>query len=319
MTREIAIQVTRMLITQSAHELILIWNDKDLEKQIMEEFPPTLKMRTKSIYRTDIPSNFLSFFEPVCNERICSPTLDMLINEIFLLYTACKEKTEVDIRYTFNILNNWNTIFSTSKYLKTSPDVLDLLAKLKGLVNVYKYSDEIECFVDNNQEIPIDRRIEDFLNDAYIYKLSKEKYYFGIPSRAKESVHNFKQLIKRAILDNLKCTIKGGVQLYIANCEIELPVLNNQGKYYSPPIVPLKDIYLSEINNYISKNSLNRLYFIETMPAYRAGFRLYACNGNEFNQSLVAEGLKFNGEYCLGGDNWIEINLSNSRIGHLVF
>jgi len=319
MTREIAIQVTRILINQSAHEIIFTWNNKELEKQVMEEFPIRLKRRTKSIYLTDIPSNFLSLFEPICNEQICSPTLDMLINEFFQLYMACKERTEVDILSTFNILNNWNNVFNTSKYLRTSPDVQDLLAELRGLINIYKYLDNIECFVDVDQEIPIEKRIEDFLSDAYINKLSKEKYYFGIPARAKESIHNFKQLIKNIALGNLKCAIKGSVPLIIANAEIELDVLKEQGKYYSPPVVPLKDIYMSEINNYISKNSLDKLYFIETMPVYRAGFRLYACDGNESNQSLVAEGLKFKGEYCLGGNNWIEINLSNSRIGNLVF
>lgn len=64
---------------------------------------------------------------------------------------------------------------------------------------------------------------------------------------------------------------------------------------------------------------MNELYFIETMPTYRAGFTFYACNGNEFNQSLVAEGLAFKGEYCLGGHNWVNINLSNSKMGNLVF
>jgi len=319
MTREIVVQVMRILISQSAHEIILIWNNKALEKQVMEDFPQRLKRRTKSIHLADIPSNFLSFFEPICNEKICSPTLDMLINEIFLLYTACKERTEVDIRYTFSILNDWDNIFNTSKYLKTSPDVLDLLAELRGLTNVYEYSDDIEYFIDNDQEIPIEERIEDFLEDAAINKLMEEKYYFGIPEHAIESIRAFKHLAKNIVLDNVKIKIKGSVPFSIATGEIELNVLNKQGKYYSPPVAPLKNIYMSEINNYISNNSLNRLYFIETMPAYRAGFRLYACNGNEFNQSLVAEGLKFRGEYCLGGNDWVEINLSNSRIGNLVF
>ena len=147
MTREITIQIMRTLISQSAHEIILIWNDKALEKQIMDQFPTMLKKRTKSLYLTDIPSKFLSFFEPICNEQIYSPTLDILINELFLLYIASKERTEVDIRSSLYILNNWENVFKTSSYLK-STKVLDLLAELKGLVNVYKYSENMECFVD---------------------------------------------------------------------------------------------------------------------------------------------------------------------------
>jgi hypothetical protein len=309
----------RALISESAHEIVLVWNDKDLEKQIMEDFSTKLKSRTKSLYLTDIPSNFISIFESICNEHICSPTLDTLVNEIYLLKIACKERTEVDIRSSLNIINNWNDVFRTSKYLKSSPEVADLLAELKGLVNVYNYSEKIECFVDTNQEIPIEKRIEDFLNDAYIDKLSKEKYYFGIPSRVKESVFNFKQLIKNNIIKNMKCTIKGSVSLIFATAQVELNAFDKQDKYYSPPIAPLKGIYMSKINDYINNNSLNDLYFIETMPTYRAGFTFYACNGNEFNPSLVAEGLEFNGEYCLGGNNWVNINLSNSKIGNLVF
>ncbi len=253
------------------------------------------------------------------NEHICSPTLDILMNEIFLLYMACKERTEVDLMSTFNILNNWDNVFKTSRYLKTSPEVPDLLAELRGVINLYRYSENIERFTDLDQEIPIEKRIEDLLDDAYMIRLSKEKYYFGIPTRARESIHRFKQLLKNPALSNLNLTIRGGIQCYFANGEIELSPFENESRYYSPPIAPIKDIYMSEINNYISKNSLNRLYFIETMPEYRAGFKVYACDRNEVNPSIVAEGLKFKGEYCLGGNNWIEINLSNSRIGNLVF
>ena len=106
---------------------------------------------------------------------------------------------------------------------------------------------------------------------------------------------------------------------FFANLPIELKIISKNDKSYSPPIAPLKEIYMSEINEYISKNSLNEIYFIETMPTYRAGFTFYACNGNEFNPSLVAEGLEFKGEYCLGGNNWVNINLSNSKMGNLVF
>ena len=113
MTREITIQIMRTLISQSAHEIILIWNDKALEKQIMDEFPTMLKKRTNSLYLTDIPSKFLSFFEPICNEQIYSPTLDILINELYLLYIASKERTEVDIRSSLHILNNWENVFKT--------------------------------------------------------------------------------------------------------------------------------------------------------------------------------------------------------------
>lgn len=319
LTKDIITQITRILIDQSAHEIILVWNNKDIEEQVMEEFPPMLKRRTKSVYLTDIPSKFLSLFEPICNEQICSPTLDMLVNEIFLLHKACEEKTEVDLISTFNILNDWDNVFRTSRYLKNSPEVLDLLAELRGIINLYRYSEGIERFVDLDQEIPIEKRIEDLLNDAYMIKLSKEKYYFGIPSRARESIHRFKQLLKNPALSNLNLTIRGGVQFYFANGEIELSPFKNESKYYSPPVAPIKEIYMSEINDYISKNSLNRLYCIETMPEYRAGFKLYSCDGIKVNPSLVAEGLKFKGEYCLGGNDWIELNLSNSRIGNLVF
>ena len=40
MTREIDDTIMRMLINESAHEIILIWNNKAIEKQVMEEFPP---------------------------------------------------------------------------------------------------------------------------------------------------------------------------------------------------------------------------------------------------------------------------------------
>jgi hypothetical protein len=319
MTREIVRQVMLALISESAYEIILVWNDKDLEKQIMEDFPNKLKSRTKSKYLTDIPSNFISTFESIRNDHICSPTLDTLVNELYLLKIACEERTEVDIRSSLNIINNWDDVFRTSKYLKSSPEVEDLLAVLKGWVNVYNYSEKIECFVDTNHEIPIEKRIENFLNDAYINKLSKEKYCFGIPSHVKESVFKFRQLIKKIKKEHLKCAIKGSVSIGFATAQVEKTIFDKQYKYYSPPIAPLKDIYMSKINDYINQNSLKELYLIETMPTYRAGFTFYACNGNEFKPSLVAEGLEFKGEYCLGGNNWVNINLSNTKIGNRVF
>jgi hypothetical protein len=250
------------MISQSAHEINLIWNDKDIERQIMHELPIKLKQRTKSIFLTDIPSNFLSFFEPICNEKIYSPTIDILINDFYLLNLACKERTEVDIRCTLNTLNNFDSIFNKSEYLKTSSGVLDLIAELKGLTNAYKYSENMECFVDTNQEIPLERRIDDFLNDAFVEKLSREKYFFGIPSRVKESIYNFKKLIKNNILSNVECVIK---PFFFANSPIELNIINGPDKIYSPPIGPLKSIYMSKINDHIRRESLNKLYYVDSL------------------------------------------------------
>jgi hypothetical protein len=317
MTREIIMQVMRIMISQSAHEINLIWTNKDVEKQIMNELPTRLKRRTKSIFLTDIPSNFLSFFEPICNEKIYSPTLDILINDFYLLHLACKERTEVDIRCTLNTLKNFDNVFNKSEYLKTSPGVPDLIAELTGLINAYKYSENMESFVDTNQEIPLDRRIDDFLNDAFVERLSREKYYFGIPSRVKESIFNFKQLIKNNILSNIECVIK---PFFFANSPIELNIINGQDKTYSPPIGPLKSIYMSEINDHIRKESLLKLHYVDTSPINRAGYMIHECNGHEINRSLDAAGWDFEGgEYCLGHADWINIDLSNSKLGKLVF
>lgn len=314
MTREIAVQMMRTLISQSAHEIVLVWNDRSFERLIMSDFPIMLKRRIKSIYLTDIPSEFLSLFEPICNEQIFGPALDTLLNEIYFLYMASKERTEVDIISSFNILINWNNIFHKSEYLKSSTDVLNLISLLMGLINSYRYSENIECFIDNNQDIPIEKRIEDFLSDAYVNNLSKEKYFFGIPSRAKQSILNYRRMIADKFVNRMEFVIK---PFFFASLPIELNIMGKNTSNYSPPIAPLRDIYMSEINEYILNRDLKRLYFVETMPTYRSGFTCYECNGNDFKPSLIASGLDIDGEYCLGGINWVNIDVSHNKIRKL--
>jgi hypothetical protein len=316
MTREIIKQVMRTLISQSAHKITLIWNNRDLENEVMEEFPTRLKGRIRPVYLTDIPSNFLSLLEPICNDKIRSPTLDILVNDIFLLYTACKEQTELDICSTLNVLNNWDSTFATSNYLKYSSDVQDLLSELKGLINSYRYKEDIESFRDINQDIPVDKRIDDFLNDGYVEKLSAEKYFFGIPSRFKQSIFKFKQIIKEHFLDRCEIALN---PFFFAETPFEVTIPLWKKVNYYPPISPLKQIYSSKINDHILSNRIGNLYFIETMPAYKAGFTFYECNGKEVNQSLYASGLEFKGEYCLGGNKWVNIDLSNNKTMNIVF
>lgn len=301
-SRELLINSTSILINQSAHAINLICsnNDEQIEKDLLNEIPVRLKGRIRPIYLNKKLSNrFLSFVEPIYNDKISSPIIDILVNDLYSFLIASKQRTEVDAISLFQITKNWEELFKNSQILKDS-DVKYLFDQLNGLINVYKYSESIECFIDENKKIPIDKRLEDILNDAHFEKLSREKYLFGIPNKAKMAVFNFKQLINDKILPNLGLSLK---PLLYSTSPINLDIRKqmDQKVGYSPPIYSLDEILYSTINEYLTKNSLDRLYFLNSMPFNKAGWIIHECNSENGFEAHLITGKECRGEYILRG------------------
>jgi len=316
-SRDLLVNLTRMLIHESAHEINLICNDRNIANNILNEVPVRLKRRIKPIYpNKNLNRRFLSLIEPVYNEEIASPAIDTLVNEFYSLIIASKEQTEVDATQFLFLSKNWDRIFKRSKVLQKSDAAKVIFNQLHGVANLYEYNENIECFIDTNREIPIDKRLEDFLNDAYVEKLSQEKYFFGIPGKVKMAVLNFKQLIKNKILPNIKLTLK---PMDFANAPISLNMdierVLNQRISYSPPIYPLNNISFGIINQYLTDNLLDRIYFVQSMPFNKAGWIVYECNKrNEIVRHLVASGRTFEEEeYYIGGGRWENVDISYSK------
>ena len=69
------------------------------------------------------------------------------------------------------------------------------------------------------------------------------------------------------------------------------------------------------INQYLTDNLLDRIYFVQSMPFNKAGWIVYECNKqNEIVRHLVASGRTFEEkEYYLGGGRWGNVDLSYSK------
>ena len=165
-------------------------------------------------------------------------------------------------------------------------EALFRLDELKGLYSIYYIPLKIENFRihPSIEQISVYEKISDFLEEAEMIKLSKEKYFLGIPSKAKiiykklrssipkyaNEHKKYLQLSMELIKYSQKVVIPENIEHILKNGFSNKEFLN-----YNPPLVDLdyyrvqtcKQIFPSSFPNFIFSDGATRgmtdQYFLE--------------------------------------------------------
>jgi hypothetical protein len=250
----------KSLLSHSAQKIYLIDMAGKLKDNMLTNLPDYLKPRIELIDNQKIFESVDNMLTPVWNDldnlwkkvrAINGATNDdsnghehgyCLLGEFLTTLTvSTKYNTEADID-----LDVVNQAIVRIKKQATSQESQIVIARIEGILNCYKLKRKIPSIKTAAQILPKDL-LADLLDDSAIISLSKERYYFGVPSKAKIAMIRTRQKIREILTvpRNRKYLVMAGKFGNIATKQInvELPDFDAQNEpSFSPPFLPLDEM-----------------------------------------------------------------------------
>ncbi|MCD6513891.1 MAG: hypothetical protein J7L07_03105 [Candidatus Odinarchaeota archaeon] len=235
--------------------------------ETIKEYPPSLQNRIEIVDKKGKDWNrVINYFKPVHNEIADSPFVllyNIVVDFLYKLLLASKYNAEADVSQS-------QFIGSFIQLLKDQIEDVEAKFRLDQLLGIYSnYSNpvKIETFtIFPKISIPsIYHKISDFLDEAEVIELSRNRYYLGIPSMAKTMHIKIKKAVRHffsekkyekykkviGISTELIQTVGAteGIKIPNIDCFRELHSLE-----YHPPLVDL-DYFRVQICKQVSPNS----------------------------------------------------------------
>lgn len=232
--------------------------------ETVKEYPLSLQNRIEIIDRGGKDFNRVTnYLKPVRDEIMDSPLIlsyNTIVDFLYKLLLASKYNAEADVSQS-------KFIGYFIQLLKEQIDDAEAKFRLDQLFGIYSnYSNplKIETFaISPNISIPsIYHKISDFLDEAEIIELSKNRYLLGISSKAKTALIKMKKGIRHFFSEKKYEKYIGVVteltQIVETTEGIKIPSIDFfKGLYsseYNPPLVDL-DYYRVQICKQVSPNS----------------------------------------------------------------
>lgn len=255
------------LVRCAAHKIYVPYRKPRFRGSIDEaikEYPLSLQKRIEIIDRKGKDFNrVINYLKPVHDEIMDSPLIlsyNTIVDFLYKLLLASKYNAEADVSQS-------KFIGDFIQLLKDQIDDAEANFRLDQLFGVYSnYSNplKIETFATYpNISIPsIYHKISDFLDEAEIIELSKNRYLLGIPSKAKTALIKMKKGIRHFFSEKKYEKYIGAAteltQIVGITEGIKIPNIDYFRELYSseynPPLVYL-DYHRVQICKKVSPNS----------------------------------------------------------------
>ena len=255
------------LVRCAAHKIYVPYRKPRFRGSIDEaikEYPLSLQKRIEIIDRDGKDFNrVINYLKPVHDEIMDSPLIlsyNTIVDFLYKLLLASKYNAEADVSQS-------KFIGDFIQSLKDQIDDAEANFRLDQLFGIYSnYSNplKIETFATYpNISIPsIYHKISDFLDEAEIIELSKNRYLLGIPSKAKTALIKMKKGIRHfpsgkkyekyiSIATELTQIVGFLEGIKIPNIDYFRELYSSE---YNPPLVDL-DYYRVQICKQVSPNS----------------------------------------------------------------
>jgi len=235
--------------------------------ETIKEYPPSLRNRIEIVDKEGKDWNrVISYLKPVYDEIVDSPLVlsyNMVVDFLYKLLLASKYNAESDVSQS-------KFIGSFIQSLRDQIEDTEAKFRLDQLLGIYSnYSNplKIETFtIFPNISIPsIYHKISDFLDEAEIIELSKNRHLLGIPSKAKIKLIEMKKGIRHFFSEKKYEKYKKYIgitreflQIVGTTEGVRIPNIEYFRELYSseynPPLVDL-DYYRVQICKQVSPNS----------------------------------------------------------------
>lgn len=247
--------------------------ESSMDETIME-LPPSIKNRIEIIDREGKEYNrIIKYMKPICNELVDSEQFIGLGEEyyavvdfLYKLLLASKYRAEADVSRSKSI----GVFIQKLKEQINDDEAKFRLDQLYGIYSAYSNPLKIETFTifPTIPKPSIYHRISDFLDEATIIELSRNRNLLGIPSKTKISLINIRKGVRHFLLEKkyqkyIQLAMDF-IQILKVIPDIKIPNIDYFRELYSleynPPLINL-DYYRMKISKKFDPYSVPTFMF----------------------------------------------------------